>query len=115
MNNPLVSICIPAYNSAPFIERTIRSALKQTYDNIEVVVVDDCSSDNTVQVVQSIEDERVRLICNESNLGMTGNWNKCVRSCKENILNLFRLMICYMTKPLQRAWRFWKNMIMLSW
>lgn len=88
MSKPLVSVCIPAYNSAQFIERTIRSALSQTYPNIEVVVVDDCSTDNTVEVVRNIDDSRVRLICNEDNLGMTGNWNKCVESCEGEYVKL---------------------------
>lgn len=79
MKEPLVSICIPAYNSARFIERTIRSALEQTYSNIEVVVVDDCSKDDTVSVVEAINDSRIKLYRNEQNLGMTGNWNKCIR------------------------------------
>ena len=48
--NKLVSVCIPAYNSAEYIRNTIDSILKQTYSNIEVVVVDDCSKDNTVEV-----------------------------------------------------------------
>ncbi len=88
MNKPLVSICIPAYNSARFITRTIEAALNQTYDNIEVVVVDDKSTDETVQVVNSIEDKRVRLIRNETNLGMTGNWNKCINEAYGEYIKL---------------------------
>lgn len=88
VRGPLVSICIPAYNSERFIERTIRAALDQTYTNIEVVVVDDGSKDRTVEIVQSISDPRLRLIVNEENLGMTGNWNKCVRSCQGDYVKL---------------------------
>lgn len=78
MSKPLVSICIPAYNSARFIERTINSILKQTYDNIEIVVVDDCSSDNTVEAVRQINDSRIKLYTNDTNQGMAGNWNRSV-------------------------------------
>lgn len=84
----LVSVCIPAYNNARYISRTIESVLNQTYRNIEVVVVDDCSKDNTVEIVRSIKDSRVRLICNEKNLGMTGNWNKCIRESKGKYVKL---------------------------
>lgn len=84
----LVSICIPAYNSGKYIGKTIESALKQTYDRLEVVVVDDCSTDNTVEVVRSFSDERVRLICNEQNLGMTANWNKCINEAKGEFIKL---------------------------
>ena len=88
MGEPLISICIPAYNSAAYILRTIESALNQTYRNLEVVVVDDKSTDNTVEVVSSINDSRVRLVCNESNLGMTGNWNKCINEAKGEYIKL---------------------------
>lgn len=75
---PLVSVCIPAYNNAGYIKDTIESILNQTYQNLEVIVVDDCSSDNTAEVVASISDERLKLYRNEKNLGMVGNWNRCL-------------------------------------
>ena len=88
MERPLVSICIPAYNSARFITKTIESALNQTYPSIEVVVVDDNSSDDTVAVVEAIKDDRVKLYRNETNLGMTGNWNKCIRMARGEYVKL---------------------------
>jgi glycosyltransferase involved in cell wall biosynthesis len=75
---PLVSISIPAYNSAATIENTIASILKQTYDNLEINVLDDCSKDNTVEIVESMQDDRIKLYRNEQNLGMVGNWNRCL-------------------------------------
>ena len=75
---PLVSVCIPAYNNAGYIQETIESILNQTYKNIELVVVDDNSKDNTADVIRNIPDERIRLYQNEQNLGMSGNWNRCL-------------------------------------
>ena len=75
---PLVSICIPAYNNAGYIKDTIESILKQTYQNIELIIVDDNSKDNTLEVIQSMKDPRVKVFHNEENLGMVGNWNKCL-------------------------------------
>lgn len=75
---PLVSVCIPAYNNAGYIRETIDSILNQTYHNIELVVVDDNSKDNTLDVIQSVKDSRVKVYHNEENLGMVGNWNKCL-------------------------------------
>jgi len=84
----LVSVCIPAYNNEATIEATIRSVLAQTYENLEVVVVDDCSRDGTAAVVEAIGDERVRLVRNEENLGMVGNWNKSLWETRGTFVKL---------------------------
>jgi glycosyltransferase involved in cell wall biosynthesis len=90
-SHPLVSICIPTYNGADWIEDCINSALNQTYAPVEIVVVDDCSTDNTVDLVRSIRDERIRLSINQANQGLVGNWNECVRQAKgEYIKFLFQ-------------------------
>ena len=60
---PIVSVIIPAYNRSSTIARSVESALAQTFQNLEVIVVDDGSSDTTRDIVQSIPDERLRLIC----------------------------------------------------
>ncbi len=90
MGEPLVSICIPAYNSAEYISETIESVLKQTYQNIELIVVDDQSKDNTVEVVSAIaeRDSRLKLYRNEQNLGMAGNWNHCMELCTGEYIKL---------------------------
>ena len=76
--NPLVSICIPCFNFEKTIVQAIESAISQTYDNIEIIIVDDCSSDNSYEIVKNISDSRIKLYKNEKNLGMSQNWNKCV-------------------------------------
>lgn len=59
--NPLVSIIIPVYNSASYVEEAVNSALNQTYQHIEVIVVDDGSSDQSVSLMKRIEDSRLRV------------------------------------------------------
>ena len=59
--NPLVSIIIPVYNSSAFVVEAVRSALSQTYSQIEVIVVDDGSTDNSLQLLEDIKDNRLRL------------------------------------------------------
>ncbi|HEX8553370.1 MAG TPA: glycosyltransferase family 2 protein [Sphingomonas sp.] len=79
MNNPKVSVMIPTYNQAGFIVRAIRSALDQDYANLEVVVADDCSPDETSQVVRDFittsGDPRVTYHRNETNLGILRNYH----------------------------------------
>lgn len=77
-----VSVIIPAYNTEKYIVKAIDSALTQTLTNIEVIVVDDCSSDNTVEVVRAIDDPRLKLICNTRNLGAGGARNKAIAAAK---------------------------------
>ena len=85
---PLVSVCIPAYNNAAYISETIESVLKQTYRNLELVICDDRSKDRTVEVIEKFEDDRIKLYKNEKNLGMAGNWNHCLKKCSGEFIKL---------------------------
>ncbi|MCR5099075.1 MAG: glycosyltransferase [Lachnospiraceae bacterium] len=85
---PLVSVCIPAYNNASTIRDTVESVLASDYKNIEVIIVDDCSSDDTFDVAEAIDDERVFVCKNYDNLGMAGNWNRCLSCCKGEYIRL---------------------------
>lgn len=67
--NPLVSIVIPMYNREKTIQTAITSVLAQTYDKIEVIVVDDCSTDNSVNMVKQLKDDRIRLVLLKRNSG----------------------------------------------
>lgn len=77
---PLVSICIPAYNAALFIRETLESALAHDYPNLEIIVSDDASTDDTPKIVAGYESKGVHLIRQEKNLGMTGNMNAVIRA-----------------------------------
>ena len=87
-NQPLVSVCIPSYNNAEYISETIDCILNQTYKNVELVICDDYSKDNTVEVIKSYTDPRVKLFINEKNLGMSGNWNNCLNHCTGEFIKL---------------------------
>lgn len=77
MNNPLVSVLMTAFNREKFISEAIESVLKSSYQNFELLIVDDCSSDNTVNIAKSyaILDNRIRIHLNENNLGDYSNRN----------------------------------------
>ena len=66
MDNPLVSVITPAYNHGRYIGQSIQSLLAQTYSNWELVVVDDGSTDNTAEVVQSFGDPRITYLYQEN-------------------------------------------------
>ncbi len=75
-----VSILIPVYNREKLIEETVKSALNQTYENIEVIIVDNKSTDNTWQELEKLasEDERIKIFQNETNIGPVRNWKQCI-------------------------------------
>jgi glycosyltransferase involved in cell wall biosynthesis len=82
-HRPLVSVLIPLYNSADYIRDTLDSILTQDYRNLEVIVVDDGSTDKSFEVVQDYiqnqKESRIQLHKNETNLGPEGNWNKTLQ------------------------------------
>ena len=71
MNSDLISIIVPLYNSEKYIHETILSVVNQTYPNWELIIIDDCSSDNSVNIVKKFmqNDKRVKLITNDVNFG----------------------------------------------
>lgn len=86
-NLPLVSIGIPVYNVEPYIKRCLLSALNQTYHNLEILVVDDCGTDNSMQIVSEIKQSHpngheIRIIKHLINKGVGEARNTIMRECK---------------------------------
>lgn len=81
LGGPLVSVIMPAFNSARFIMQAIDSLRAQTYANWELIVVDDKSTDGTIEIIEREvkRDQRVRLICAETKLGAAGARNLAIR------------------------------------
>lgn len=75
-----VSLCIPVYNGAPYLAAALASARAQDHARLEILVVDDGSTDDSVAVAQAAaeQDARIRCVRNPVNLGLVGNWNRCV-------------------------------------
>lgn len=79
--NCLVSIGIPTYNRADnYLINTIESAINQTYTNLEIIIADNCSSDNTCEIVKSLSDSRIRYFRHEYNIGANENFNFCLNN-----------------------------------
>ncbi len=82
IQNELVSIITPSYNTGPFIAETIGSVLAQTYTNWEMIIVDDCSTDNTDEMVARFKDPRIRYLKNERNSGAAISRNYALREAR---------------------------------
>lgn len=81
-SNPLLSVIIPTYNSSKFIDNTIQSILNQTYKNFELLILDDCSQDDTIQKIQNYKDKRIRILKNDINKGYIFSLNKLISISK---------------------------------
>ncbi len=85
---PLVSICIPVYNGELFINKTIESVLAQSYQNIELVILDNASTDKTEEIVSIYKNNLIRYIRNPENIGLMANWNKALKEAKGEYIKL---------------------------
>lgn len=89
MKRELFSICIPNFNYANYIGITIESVLKQTYKNFEIVIVDNASTDESVRVIKSFRDKRIRLFQNRYNVGFAPNLDRTA----QRALNPYLIML----------------------
>ncbi len=76
--NDLVTICIPTFNGARFLAKCLDTVVNQSYQNLEILIVDDQSSDNTVEIARRFQEQdiRIKIYSNDKNLGLVGNWNR---------------------------------------
>lgn len=82
MSAPLVSVIMPAYNAEKFISKAIRSILDQTYGNFELIIVDDCSTDRTMDIVRTFDDSRIKIYHNDHNRGIAYSRNYALEMSK---------------------------------
>lgn len=79
LDDNLISIIMPSYNASKYITDSIKSVQNQTYENWELVIVDDCSKDNTLEIIKSFNDKRIKLFVNEVNSGAAISRNRALR------------------------------------
>lgn len=82
------TIGIPAYNGASFIAETLKSILSQSFQNFEIIISDDCSQDNTIEVVKKFKDKRIKIFRNKRNLGYGKNLQVIRKLAKRDVLFL---------------------------
>jgi glycosyltransferase involved in cell wall biosynthesis len=80
VTSPLVTVCVPTYNGVEFLREALDSVCSQSYTELEILIVDDRSSDGTLDILDSYrnKDNRVRVQQNAQNRGLVGNWKRCV-------------------------------------
>ncbi|MBT1697742.1 glycosyltransferase [Fulvivirgaceae bacterium PWU4] len=76
MSTPKVTVLMPVYNAGPFLREAMESILRQTFADFEFLIIDDGSTDDSVAIVESYNDARIRLFKNEKNLGISATLNK---------------------------------------
>ena len=88
INIDMVSIAMCTYNGEAFIGKQIQSILDQTHSNIELVIVDDKSSDRTIDIIETLKakDKRIRLHQNQKNIGFNKNFEKAIRLCSGDFI-----------------------------
>jgi len=74
--NPVVTVLMPVYNGKKYLSETIESILSQTYKDFEFLIINDCSTDNSVEIINSYNDDRIKLIQNKKNKGQSKTMNK---------------------------------------
>jgi glycosyltransferase involved in cell wall biosynthesis len=88
----IVSVCVPTYNGVPMLADAIQSILAQTYPVLDIWIVDNCSTDDTEQIVRRFmaEDPRVQYVRQKVNVGMSGNFNSCIELARGELM----LILC---------------------
>ncbi len=82
MKQPLISVCIPVFNGEKYIHECITSVLNQSEGNFELLIIDNDSTDQTVEICRKFTDPRIILLQNTSNIGSIENFNKCIENSK---------------------------------
>ena len=81
-DNPKISVIMSVYNGEKYLREAIESILNQTFTDFEFIIVNDGSTDDTLEIIQSYNDERIKIINNEQNIGLTKSLNKALKQAK---------------------------------
>jgi len=88
---PTVSICLPVYNGTNYLAKAIENVLGQTYEDFELLIANDCSTDETQDIIDRYarQDSRIKSWINEKNLKLFGNYNRCIEMASGQYIKLF--------------------------
>lgn len=107
--NDLVSIIMPSYNTGMFIAAAINSVVSQTYTNWELIIVDDCSTDNTDLIVKKLNDNRIRYFKNDNNKGASISRNRALKKANGKWIGFLDSDDLWLPEKLERQIAFMEN------
>ncbi len=105
----LISVIIPTYNRCDKLKKAMESVLAQTYDNIELLIIDDGSTDHTQEMVEGIADERVRYIRLPQNMGAAAARNEGVRQVRGELIAFHDSDDLWVPEKLEKQMNYWKE------
>ena len=105
-NKPLVSIIVPSYNHAKYITKTIESLVNQTYSNIELIVIDDGSKDNSVQIIQKLVDKHHFIFIHRDNKGVSATLNEGIQLATGKYITFCASDDIYLTDKIEKQVEF---------
>ena len=108
-NKPLVSICIPAYNSADYLGDAIESVIAQSFKDFELIIVDNNSSDKTALIISKYSDPRISYVKNDQTLSMAENWNKCISLASGKYVGLLHADDSYLPDFIETELKIFKS------
>ena len=83
-----VSVGIPVYNGENYLMQAVTSVINQNYDNFEIIIIDNASTDKTFKIMQEINNKKVRIYRNKKNIGSINNFNLCIEKSKKEFFVL---------------------------
>lgn len=104
--NPKVSVIMSVYNGERYLEEAIESVLNQTFTGFEFVIVSDGSTDNSLEIIKSYNDGRIRIINNKKNIGLTRSLNKALKQAKGKYIARMDADDVSLSKRLEKQYKF---------
>jgi glycosyltransferase involved in cell wall biosynthesis len=103
-DNSKISVCLPVFNGEKYLEQAIESVLAQTFENFELLIADDASTDGSSTIIAryAASDARIKSWANQSNVGLFQNYNECMRKARGNFIKPFAQDDCFDKSILER-------------
>lgn len=112
---PLISVALCSYNGAKFLKQQLDSILEQTYPNLEILIVDDCSVDSTVSILRDYESkyDNIKVYINKSNKGVNRNFSKAIELCRGEFIAISDQDDIWFPNKIEEAYKRMQNDVLM--